>query len=726
MDRAITIKGQRYILASSLLAEERLRVLKHQETFGIFDRFGEISTNGEGEEGIFFEGTRFLSRLDFLIGNFRPLLLNSNIRNDNQAFAVDLTNPDFRTDQGQQIPRGSVHIRRRIFVCDHALFEKVELKNFFSSRIPLTIKYNFDADFAGIFEVRGYKRKKTGLILPARWDQNKILLSYEGLDHVLRRTRISFDHSPTDQGPGSALFSFNLNREEQSGLHLRIEFSSSDRTQNEMGEGEDGYKCCQHQIETELSQFRRSVCQIESSNDQFNDWLNRSLSDLNMLMTTTPHGIYPYAGVPWFSTTFGRDGIITALQMLWIYPEVAKGVLCYLAHTQANELDPSRDSAPGKILHESRKGEMATLKEIPFQQYYGSVDSTPLFLVLAGEYLRVTGDLQFIHSIWPQIRESLGWIDNFGDLDGDGFVEYARQSKDGLIHQGWKDSHDSIFHGDGSDASSPVALCEVQGYVYQGKLEASFLAEALGERELSQQLIEQAYGLKENFHQKFWCEDLGTFALALDANKARCRVIASNAGHCLFSGIVKPEYSEVLIQTLVSKKLFCGWGIRTLSQDEIRYNPMSYHNGSIWPHDNALIAAGAARYGRRDVATQILTGLFEASRYLDLNRLPELFCGFEQVRGEGPTLYPLSCAPQAWSAAAVFLILQSCLGLTIDANRRQIVFDRPSLPEFLKILRIKNLRIHHMTVDLEIVRLGFDTGVNILDRQGSINVVVLK
>ncbi|HET9888520.1 MAG TPA: amylo-alpha-1,6-glucosidase [bacterium] len=414
--------------------------------------------------------------------------------------------------------------------------------------------------------------------------------------------------------------------------------------------------------------------------------------------------------------------------MLLVDPLPARGVLQCLAAYQATTVEEDSEAQPGKILHEARSGEMAALREIPFGRYYGSVDSTPLFIMLAGAYFKRTGDLDFIESIWSNIEAALGWIDRYGDLDGDGFVEYFRISPRGLVQQGWKDSNDSIFHSDGSLAEGPIALCEVQGYVFAAKREAAMLARALGKSEHAAALKRESEKMRKQFEERFWCEKLGTYALALDGEKRQCQVRASNAGHALFVGIANPKRALRTAQTLLSDAMFSGWGIRTVADSEPRFNPMSYHNGSIWPHDNALIAAGFARYGLKEQALTILTAFTDASAFFELNRLPELFCGFSRRAGESPTLYPVACAPQSWAAASVFLLLQSCLGVSVHALDQEIRIVHPVLPEPLHEVRIMGLRVGEARTDLLFRRLpdSPEVAVSVLRREGSVRIMTLR
>ncbi len=721
MEEIIQVKDQFYILATSSLADDRTRVLKHGDTFAVFDRYGDIQPVGVGEQGIYHEGTRFLSRLEFRLGKDRPLLLSSTVKEDNALLAVDLTNPDLYLGSQVLIPRGTLHIFRAKFIWQGVCYERLRIWNYGLSPVNVTLSFYFQADFADIFEVRGLKREKRGQHLDDILEERTVLLSYRGLDDITRRTRLEFSPSPKEMSGSGVIFDVSLQQKEQTTLFLVISCESNGSISHPLSYDE-AFSSAGYALKT----ARTGECKIYTSNEQFNDWLGRSLADLHMMITDLPEGPYPYAGVPWFSTPFGRDGIITALECLWVNPGIARGVLAYLSSTQARESIPEGDAEPGKILHETRKGEMAALGEVPFGRYYGSVDATPLFCMLAGAYYDRTGDRDFIQSIWPNIELALKWIDTHGDLDGDGFVEYFRHSPKGLVNQGWKDSADSVSHSDGTLAEGPVALCEVQAYVYAAKLAVAKLASMLGQKQMAEELKHQAQNLKEKFEWSFWCEELSTYALALDGKKRPCYVKTSNAGHCLFAKIASPIRAKRVAETLLSYDLFSGWGIRTLAASEVRYNPMSYHNGSVWPHDNALIAHGLASYDFKDLVLRILTGLFDASLFIDLHRMPELFCGFARRTGEGPTLYPVACSPQSWAAASVFLLLQSCLGLSIDGSKSQVCFSYPVLPEFLQKIDIKNLRVGSGSLDLTLQRYEHDVGINVTKKVGNVKIIVAR
>jgi glycogen debranching enzyme len=721
MIEKIRLGEQWYILATSSPSDERRRVLKSNDTFAVFDLFGDAQSIGLRETGIYNGDTCFLSRQELLIEGVRPMFLNSTVKDDSGLFVIELMNPDLYPEGGNHIPKGILHIFRAKLLWNGGCYEHVRVVNFGLEPLEVTLSMEFGADYSDIFEVRGFKREARGEYLQPEVSDRQLVLGYRGLDKLVRKTRILLDPAPDTLNAERADFRLSLPSKGESHFYVTTICEPADKPRPEASD----YFSAFMRTEESFSEHAEKRCSIVTSNPLFNSWLDRSTADLDMLSTMLPQGPYPYAGLPWYATTFGRDGILTAHEYLWLDPGMAKGVLAFLAANQATEHDPARDAEPGKILHEARSGELAALDEIPFRHYYGTVDATPLFIGLAGAYYQRTGDLDFIRSIWSNIRNALEWIDRYGDRDGDGFVEYARYTEQGLAQQGWKDSHDSIFHSDGQLAEAPIALCEVQGYVYDAKLQAARLARLLGEPQLAQKLEDAAALLRKNFNEAFWCEEIGNYVLALDGKKRQCAVQASNAGHALWSGIADPALAARVAERLLQDDFFCGWGVRTIASGEVRYNPMAYHNGSVWPHDNALIADGMARYGFTDKSMKVFTGLQEASLFVDQHRMPELFCGFEKRPDEGPTLYPVACSPQAWAAACVFYLLQACLGLSFDAEKRVIRFRNPQLPPFLDMVEIRRLTIGGTTLDLLLQRYPNNVGVNILRKTGPVEVVVV-
>jgi len=710
---------QFYIPATASLHERRPRTLKHGDTFAVFDHYGDLASIG-GPEGIYHSDTRYLSRLELRINGRQPLLLSSTVQVDNAALVVDLTNPDLIEDGRIALPRDTIHIHRFKYLWESACCERIALFNYAAEAQPVQLDLHFAADFSDIFEVRGQSRPRRGWSSADCPGKDEVALRYEGLDGVMRETFLQFWPAPTRLDTARAVFELSLAPNERFSIFVQI------------GCGRRAAEWGARAFFKDMRKARRALrhssaraAAIDSSHDLFNTLICRSISDVYTLITDTPAGPYPYAGIPWFATAFGRDGLITALLTLWLDPQIARGVLGYLASRQATALDPARDAEPGKILHETRGGEMAKLGENPFGLYYGSIDATPLFVLLAGQYFRRTGDIETMRRLWPNIEAALTWIDRYGDLDGDGLVEYRRKSENGLDNQGWKDSGGAIFHADGRLAEPPIALCEVQAYVYGAKSAAAAVARALGFQAVAVRLQHEAEALRERFDQTFWCEDLGTYALALDGAKRPCRVRTSNAGHALFTGIALPERAARIAAGLMDASFFTGWGIRTVASTQARYNPMSYHNGAVWPHDNALIALGFARYGFKGYAARIARAIFDAAVYMDLHRLPELFCGFQRTRRRGPTFYPVACAPQAWAAATPFALLQACLGLCFDPAARQILFEQPVLPEFLDWVRLRNLRLGQTAADILVQRSGRDVSVSVLEKTGDVRVSIV-
>ncbi|HSJ97568.1 MAG TPA: glycogen debranching N-terminal domain-containing protein [Myxococcota bacterium] len=713
----IEIHDQFYILATSDRLDERTRVLKAGDTFAVLDRRGDARRFGRGEQGLFVRGTRFLSHFELALAGGRLLLLGSSVRSDSAAVQVDLTNPDLRRGERVVLERGRLHVARHTTLLDGGMDERIEVSNFGMTRAEVTLLLHFDADFADIFEVRGFRRVRRGERLPAPSRPDAIELGYRGLDGIERWTRITSDPPGRIRDRHLALDVRLAPRETQ---RFRVQVSCREIPARERASAPA--PSTRPAPAAPAAPAAHPAARLETSSLRWNDWLHRSAADLAMMVTETAHGPYPYAGIPWFSTPFGRDGLVTAFETLWLDPSLARGVLSYLAATQATASQPERDAEPGKILHEARHGELADLGEVPFGRYYGSVDATPLFVALAGAYFERTGDRDFVAGLWPHVEAALARID--ADSEERGFLTYQRRSQHGLAQQGWKDSSDSVFHADGALAEPPIALCEVQGYVYQARREAARIARALDRGERAAALDEQALALAGRFEQAVWCDDLGTYALALDGAGRPCRVRASNAGHCLYTRIAAPARARRVAEALLHGELFSGWGVRTLAASERRYNPMSYHNGSVWPHDNALIAQGLAHYGFQSEALTLLDAAFDASRYVDLHRMPELVCGFARRPEDGPVAYPLACTPQAWAAGAVFLMLQAVLGISISALRREVRLARPILPRTLGELRIHDLRVGDALLDVELLRRGDHVVVNAMPRSGRVQVLV--
>ena len=713
------------VQAAAHRAPADVQVLKQGDTFAIFDRLGEMGLPVKSEQGLYHLGTRFLSDWELLIDGHRPLLLNSAMKEDNSLLVVQMTTPEL-TGSGYVLPQGTLHVFRSMLLEGGAFYEHLRLANYSPTPVELTVEYRFDADFKDIFEIRGAHRGRRGELLRPSINDHQITLSYRGLDEQLRKATIDFDGKVEQIEAGRCLMSVRLDGGAEVTLHATVACTS---------DKQGAAKTCENPpanhakaVEDVVSRIRREESErteIFTSNEQFNGWINRSNADLEMLISETIYGRYPYAGVPWFATPFGRDGLITALETLWVRPKLARGVLSFLAATQATDVDRSIEAEPGKIIHEMRDGEMAALGEVPFRRYYGTVDATPLFVVLAGQYYRRTGDREFIEFIWNNIQRAINWIDEYGDADGDGFVEYQSHNDRGLVHQCWKDSNDSVFHADGREATGAIAASEVQGYVYEAKILAAELAEVMDDPAWANRLRTEAAELKRRFNETFWVGSIGTFAIALDGDKKTCAVRNSNAGHLLYSGIVDDLRAAPVAAALTDPRSFNGWGIRTISKGEARYNPMSYHNGSIRPHDTALGAAGLARYGFRDECIRLIAGLFDASLFNALNRLPELFCGFDRLPGYAPTLYPVACSPQAWAAGAAFLLLQSVLGLSFSPTKPQIRFESPQLPDFLDWIRIQNLKVGNGSVDLAFRRHPRDVGMNVERKEGNVQIVVM-
>ncbi len=586
----VRVKDQYYVKATLALADDRTRVLKYGDTFAVLNRYGDIEPLGFGQFGLFHSETRHLSRMTLQLNSQTPMLLSSTIRDDNAFLAVDMTNFDTTTngpaslkaDQG--LPRETIHLFRSKFLDKATCYEQIRLINYGLQPLQISLSFQFEADFADIFEVRGTKRAKKvtayqilSMATPpssptAAWTMSAGKLALNSLP--------SLACSPPAR---PATNSLSTPKQEQS------VFVTVSCERNLIPVPTNSYHSAFEILHNRSINERLHECQITTSNKRVNSWLKRSEADLRMLTDGNPEGEYPYAGVPWFATVFGRDGLITALETLWIAPHIAKSVLQYLADQQATEEFPDQDAEPGKILHEMRRGEMAALKEVPFRLLLRQRGFHPVIHRSRRGIFSAHRRHRILYPpIWPNIQAALRWIDIYGDRDHDGFVEYARRSNTGLIEQGWKDSHDSVFHANGVLAEPPIALCEVQAYTYAAKRSAAMLAGEFGENDVALKLNLEADRLQQRFEEEFWCEEIGMYALALDGKKQQCKVRSSNAGQALFCKIASSERAAIMCNQLMSTQLFSGWG-RTIGSGELRYNPMSYHNGSVWPHDNVFI-----------------------------------------------------------------------------------------------------------------------------------------
>jgi glycogen debranching enzyme len=674
---------------------ERLHALKDGDTFLVADAYGDVFGDSDG---LFHNDTRILSELRLTLAGAPPSLLSAAISRDNVFFVSHLTNRPLPPLGGRSIPEGVIHLERSRFLRHEHLYERIELVNYSDLDALVPVGLRFGADFRDMFEVRGKTRSARGTLLPPEVAQARVIFRYQGLDQILRTTVVSFSAAPYLLAPDRADFAVTLAASARSEIFLcvgtRADAASASRP---------AYRQAAAQARRTMRDRMRRGSRPRTSGRLFDQWIQKSRADLAMLTSELPTGPYPYAGIPWFSTAFGRDAIITALQTLWLDSGLAHGVLSFLARHQATETSSFQDAAPGKIIHETRKGEMTALHELPFGRYYGGVDTTPLFIVLAGAYADSTGDLALIEQLWPALLAAVSWMEQVGDQHPHGFISYARAERTGLANQGWKDSEDSIFHADGRFPTGPVAVVEVQGFAYAAFSAMARLAERRGAAMAAMRWRLRADTLRAEIEQRFWMPHGQFYGIAVDGDDQLCRVRASNAGYLLFVGLPDPQRARQVSTQLRSADFNSGWGLRTLADGEARFNPMSYHNGSVWPHDTALCAAGFARYGERDGVLRLANEVFEAAVHFDM-RLPELFCGFPRVAGEPPIAYPVACLPQAWAAGSAFMLLQSCLGISIDGWNGEVSINQPRLPGGIDRLTVENLRVGARRVTLHFHR----------------------
>ena len=711
MDDAYTVKVTALESGEAETAEQ-LQALKAGDCFLVANGWGDLQ---DGAEGLFDNDTRILSRLMLRVGRARPSRLSSGVSQDNVFFTCHATNRPLPPMGGKSAPAGVLHLERRRFLWERRMFERIRIANHGIEDVMLPLSVDYGADFADIFEVRGTRRERKGEIATPTTDGRRVAFGYMGLDGVERRSCIAFSEPPARMTASRAEFMFSLPRGRTMDLYLEC---GADRCE---APSEDRWRLYAVQARLAMRAKRRRGASLRGPcSPRFNDWLDQSRADVALLTTDLPTGPYPYAGTPWFSTPFGRDGIITAWQMLWLDPSLAKGVLTYLAMRQATESSAFADAAPGKIMHETRRGEMSALGEVPFGLYYGGVDTTCLFVALAGAYARRTGDLETIRSLWPNLIAATTWMREHGDIQNNGLIAYQRGAETGLSNQGWKDSEDSIFHSDGRFPKGPVALLEVQGYAYSAWQAMADLGLMLGAPEAAEWAA-RAETVRALVEDRFWMEDEQFYAVALDGDGAPCRAIASNAGHLLFSGLPAPERARAVTKRMLSAEFRSGWGVRTLATGQPRFNPMSYHDGSVWPHDTAFAAAGMARYGERRAVAMLLNEIHDAATHFQL-RLPELFCGFERLPGEPPIAYPVACLPQAWAAGSVFMMMQAALGISIDAMNGVVEVDNPMMPEGIEHLTLSRLQVGEAVVDLAFDRVNSHTVVAPRRRTGDLRV----
>ncbi|WP_293900141.1 glycogen debranching N-terminal domain-containing protein, partial [Phenylobacterium sp.] len=618
---------------------QRLYALKDRDTFMVADSHGDIVG---AADGLFHHDTRILSRWELVLGDRSPTLLSGAVSQDNVYFTSHGLNRAIPAPAGPAGPPGVVHLERKRFLWDERLYERIQVTSYNPELIALPLVFRFAADFRDMFEVRGARRRARGRLFPPEPDESSVRFRYEGLDGVARQSVVAFSESPLAIDAAQASFQFSLRTDECRELYVEVGAAAAEAPSRAR------FRAAAARARYAMRDRRRKGARLSTNGRLFNAWIEKSRADLALLTTPMKTGPYPYAGIPWFSTCFGRDGIITAWQILWFEPELARGVLSYLAEHQATETSAFRDSEPGKIMHETRRGEMAALGEVPFGRYYGGVDTTPLFVALAGAYAERTGDFAQVDAWWPALERAAGWITAQADRHPLGLLAYARGADSGLSNQGWKDSGDSIFHADGRFPDGPIALVEVQGYAYAAYRTMALLTGRRGDASAAAGWTARAEALQAMVEARFWMEDQQFYGIALDGRGELCRVRASNAGHLLFTGLAAPDRAAKVADQLLSGGFYSGWGLRTLAHDQARFNPMSYHNGSVWPHDTALTALGLSRYGERAGVVKLTSGLFEAATLLEM-RLPELFCGFPRAAGEAPVAYPVACLPQAWA-----------------------------------------------------------------------------
>ncbi|MFN6155137.1 MAG: glycogen debranching N-terminal domain-containing protein [Dolichospermum sp.] len=708
--------------------------VKDDDLFLVTDTMGNISDcylyGSTPSMGMFCRDTRFLSRLELQIEGRSPILLSSNA-DKGFALSVLCTNPDlenlFKAD--------TVGIRREL-VLNGALFEEIEVANYNTTSIVFELSLSFDADFVDLFEVRGHHRQKRGRLLhlneltsdhvapssPQTHKEESLTLAYQGLDASIMESLIQFQHlQPTRFHGSTAVWRIELASHETKKLGYRLNMFTDNQPSSTISAASTLAQAKAAELMEEQN-WLQQITRISSDKSLFNRVISRAEQDIYLLLQSFGKHKTVSAGVPWFSTLFGRDSIITASQTLMLNSKIAKETLILLAEYQGQTDNIWREEEPGKILHELRLGEMARCQEIPHTPYYGTVDATPLWLMLYAEYYSWTHDQETLEALWPNALAAMGWIDR--QLQETGYLSYARKSKGGLINQGWKDSGDCIVNRKGELAIGPISLCEVQAYVYAAKNRLAEIAKIQQRPDLEELWQTEARQLRAKFNQDFWLEDQDFCALALDGEGKPVDSISSNPGHCLNLGIFTSTKAYSVAERLRAADMFNGWGIRTLSSLSPAYNPMGYHTGSVWPHDNSMIAMGLRSLGLIDQSLELFQGLFNMTSQQPYQRPPELFCGYEMNGDNAPVQYPVACTPQAWATGSIFQLLQMMVNLVPDAQNNCLRIIDPALPESINNLSFHNLRVGGTILDLEFERIGSTTACRVAKKRGNLRVVI--
>ncbi len=713
----VTTSAERYVMSGGRASH---LAVKEGDLFLYSNELGQVPGAENSVLGLYYRDTRYLSRYELTVAGRQPVLLSASA-DRGYAATVELTNLEARTADGRTLPQASVHVRRTRLVADR-VYELLRVRNYHTRHVDLVVDLHFEADFADLFEVRGSRRRRRGSRLGPQMGDGTLTLSYLGLDDVTRQTIIRFHDRPESLKQGRARFRLHLPPGERAVIRYDVQVVGPEAPGEIGGE----FNARLGSLRREHERWESGATDMITDNEQVNRALRRGQQDLRTLSTVVDGERIPLAGVPWFVAPFGREMAFVGLETLLLDLRWAQAAVSFLARRQGTQDNTFREEQPGKIMHELRRGEMAGLRAVPHTPYFGSIDATALWLLLVAELAVWTGDLDAFELRFPAVDAALCWIDGAGDPDGDGFVEYERRSRAGLQNQGWRDSADAVQHADGTPVEGPVALAESQGYVYYAKRRLAAVYGQLGDVERAERLSQDAARLKRAFNERFWMEDEGFYAMALDGEKRQVRPVSSTIGHALWSRIVAEEHVPAVVERLMAPDMFTGWGVRTLSKQADFYNPVSFYNGSVWPFDTALIANGMKKHGYVQEAGRLAWGLVEAATAHEYARLPEIFCGFTRHSTDRPVSFPMACSPDANSSAALFLVLQSMLGIYAQAEENIVYVHNPVLPRWLGEVTLSNLRVGRTSMRLRFRREGGQTSFSVLDKQGPGRIVVVE